>query len=105
MHSYHLSPYDTNIITGGVGARYFGIGASAKYRQDRITVYLRAVSTKNGEILKTIYVSKTILSQAVDASFFRFVKFQRLLEAETGFTQNEPVQLAVKDRLKRQCTI
>jgi len=93
--------YDTNIITGGIGARYFGIGGSAKYRQDRITVYLRAVSTSNGEILKTVYVSKTILSQALDASFFRFVKFQRLLEAETGITQNEPVQLAVKDAIEK----
>ena len=93
--------YDTNIITGGVGARYFGVGGSAKYRQDRITVYLRAVSTSNGEILKTVYVSKTILSQAIDASFFRFVKFQRLLEAETGVTQNEPVQLAMKDAIEK----
>jgi len=93
--------YDTNIITGGAGARYFGVGGSAKYRQDRITVYLRAVSTSNGEILKTIYVSKTILSQAVDVSLFRFVKFQRLLEAETGFTRNEPVQLAVKDAVEK----
>ncbi|OIQ19441.1 CsgG/HfaB family protein [Lacinutrix sp. MedPE-SW] len=93
--------YDTNIVTGGAGARYFGVGGSARYRQDRITVYLRAISTKNGEILKTIYVSKTILSQAVDVSLFRFVKFQRLLEAETGFTQNEPVQLAVKDAIEK----
>lgn len=93
--------YDTNIITGGVGARYFGLGGSAKYRQDRITVYLRAVSTNNGEILKTVYVSKTILSQAIDASFFRFVKFQRLLEAETGVTQNEPIQLAMKDAIEK----
>lgn len=93
--------YDTNIVTGGAGARYFGVGGSARYRQDRITVYLRAVSTSSGEILKTIYVSKTILSQAVDVSLFRFVKFQRLLEAETGFTQNEPVQLAVKDAIEK----
>ena len=93
--------YDTNIVTGGIGARYFGLGGSARYRQDRITVYLRAVSTNNGEILKTVYVSKTILSQALDASFFRFVKFQRLLEAETGITQNEPVQLAVKDAIEK----
>lgn len=93
--------YDTNIITGGAGARYFGIGGSAKYRQDRITVYLRAVSTNNGEILKTVYVSKTILSQAIDASFFRFVKFQRLMEAETGVTQNEPIQLAMKDAIEK----
>ena len=93
--------YDTNIVTGGIGARYFGIGGSTKYRQDRITVYLRMVSTSNGEILKTVYVSKTILSQAIDASFFRFVKFQRLLEAETGITQNEPIQLAVKDAIEK----
>lgn len=93
--------YDTNIVTGGIGARYFGLGGSAQYRQDRITIYLRAVSTQNGEILKTIYVSKTVLSQALDASFFRFVKFQRLLEAETGITQNEPLQIAVKDALEK----
>ncbi|MGO4912120.1 MULTISPECIES: CsgG/HfaB family protein [unclassified Leeuwenhoekiella] len=93
--------YDTNIITGGIGARYFGLGGSAKYRQDRITVYLRMVSTSNGEILKTVYVSKTILSQALDANFFRFVKFQRLLEAEMGITQNEPVQIAVQDAIEK----
>jgi len=93
--------YDTNIVTGGLGARYFGLGASARYRQDRITVYLRAVSTNNGQILKTVYVSKTILSQSLDANLFRFVKFQRLLETETGITKNEPVQLAVKDAVEK----
>ncbi|MDT0293152.1 CsgG/HfaB family protein [Mesonia ostreae] len=93
--------YDTNIVTGGIGARYFGIGGATKYRQDRITIYLRAVSTSNGEILKTVYVSKTILSQSLDASYFRFVKFQRLLEAETGITRNEPLQIAVKDAIEK----
>jgi curli production assembly/transport component CsgG len=92
--------YDTNIITGGAGARYFGAGASTKYREDRISIYLRAVSTSNGEILKTVYVSKTILSQSLDASLFRYVSFQRLLEAETGFTKNEPVQLAMKNAIE-----
>jgi len=93
--------YDSNIITGGVGARYFGVGASAQYREDRITVYLRAVSTSNGRVLKTVYISKTILSQAVDASLFRYVNFQRLLEVETGYTKNEPVQLAMKDAIEK----
>ena len=92
--------YDSNIITGGLGARYFGVGGSTQYREDRITVYLRAVSTSNGKILKTIYVSKTILSQAIDASLFKYVSFQRLLEVETGFTKNEPVQLALKDAIE-----
>lgn len=93
--------YDTNIITGGMGARYFGLGSSTQYRQDRITVYLRAVSTSSGKILENIYVSKTILSQAVDVSLYRYVSFQRLLEVESGFTRNEPVQLAVKEAIEK----
>jgi curli production assembly/transport component CsgG len=44
--------FDSNILTGGAGARYFGAGASTQYREDRVTIYLRAVSTGNGRILK-----------------------------------------------------
>lgn len=93
--------YDSNILTGGAGLRYFGAGASGQYRQDRVTVYLRAISTSTGKILKTVYTSKTILSQQVDASVFQFVKFKRLLEAETGFTYNEPSEMAVKDAIEK----
>ena len=88
--------YDSNIITGGSGARYFGAGGSTEYREDRITIYLRAVSTSSGQILKNVYVSKTILSQGISANLFRYVNLRRLLEAETGVTKNEPAQLAVK---------
>lgn len=93
--------YDANMITGGAGLRYFGVGGSTKYRQDRITVYLRAVSTKTGEILKTVYTSKTILSQAIDANLFRYVRFRRLLEAETGVTFNEPTQMVVTAAIEK----
>lgn len=93
--------YDSNILTGGLGARYFGIGASTQYRQDRITIYLRAVSTLNGEILKTVYTSKTILSTSVNGSFFRYIDTERLLEAEVGLTQNEPIQLAVTEAIEK----
>ncbi|MBS7256040.1 CsgG/HfaB family protein [Flavobacterium branchiicola] len=93
--------YDTNIITGGFGARYFGAGGSTRYRQDRVTVYLRLVSTSNGKILNTVYVSKTILSQSIDASLFRYVNLNRLLEVETGFTRNEPIQLAVTEAIEK----
>lgn len=93
--------YDSNILTGGLGARYFGIGASTQYRQDRITIYLRAVSTLNGEILKTVYTSKTILSTSINGSVFRYVDTERLLEGEVGFTQNEPIQLAVTQAIEK----
>ncbi|MBZ0327229.1 MAG: outer membrane beta-barrel protein [Altibacter sp.] len=93
--------YDSNLLTGGSGARYFGVGASTQYRQDRITVYLRAVSTSTGQVLKTVNVSKTILSQAVDVGIFRYVNFKRLLEVETGFTKNEPTQMAVQEAIEK----
>ena len=93
--------YDSNIITGGSGLRYFGAGVSNQYRQDRITVYLRIVSTSTGEILKNVYVSKTILSQGISANLYRFVSLRRLLEAETGVTKNEPSQLAVKEAIDK----
>ncbi|GAA3771180.1 CsgG/HfaB family protein [Flavobacterium ginsengiterrae] len=93
--------YDTNIITGGFGARYFGAGGSTQYRQDRVTVYLRLVSTSSGKILNTVYVSKTILSQSIDASLFRYVNLNRLLEVETGFTRNEPIQMAVTEAIEK----
>jgi len=93
--------YDANIVTGGFGARYFGAGGQGRYRQDRVTVYLRAVSTNTGEILKTVYTSKTILSQALDGGIFRFVSFQRLLEVESGYTYNEPSDLAVMEAIEK----
>lgn len=93
--------YDANVITGGAGLRYFGTGGSSQYRQDRVTVYLRAVSTSNGKILKTVYTSKTILSQALDGGIFQFVRFGRLLEAETGFTYNEPSEIAVTEAIEK----
>ena len=93
--------YDANVVTGGAGLRYFGAGASGQYREDRVTVYLRAISTSNGRILKTVYTTKTILSQVVDVGIFRYVKFKRLLEAEAGYTYNEPTEIAVKDAIEK----
>jgi len=93
--------FDSNIMTGGAGARYFGLGSSGQYRADRITVYLRAISTSNGRILKTVYTSKTILSQQIDVGIFRYVAFQRILEAETGFTFNEPSEMAVREAIEK----
>lgn len=93
--------YDANTITGGAGLRFFGTGGSSQYRQDRVTVYLRAVATKTGKILKTVYTSKTILSQAIDAGTFRYVSFKRLLEVETGYATNEPAQMAVTEAIEK----
>lgn len=93
--------YDANTMTGGAGARYLGIGASTQYRQDTVTVYLRAVSVRTGEILTTVVARKTVVSVAVNANAFRFVSFRELLEAETGITTNEPDQVALQQAVER----
>ena len=92
--------YDTNVITGGAGVRYFGAGAAGQFRQDQVTVYLRAVSTQSGRVLKTVYSTKTIISQKVDAGLFRYVDANRLLETEAGYTFNEPPVLAVTEAIE-----
>ena len=93
--------YETNVMTGGAGVRYFGAGGSAEYREDRVSIYLRAISTSNGRILKTVHTSKTILSQKMDAGIFRYVSLKHLLEAEVGFTFNEPSGIAVQEAIDK----
>lgn len=89
--------YDTNLTTGGMGARYLGIGASTQYRKDQVTVALRAVSTNTGEVLMNVQTSKTILSSGTDFSLFKFVDVgTKLVESEAGMTQNEANTIAVK---------
>jgi len=93
--------YDTNTVTGGAGAAFLGIGARTEYRQDTVTVYLRAVSVRTGEVLTNVQASKTIASQAIGATAFRFVAFRELLEAEMGVTSNEPDQLALQQAIEK----
>lgn len=93
--------YDTNTLTGGAGAGFLGISANTKYQQDTVTVYLRAVSVRTGEVLTTVTASKTIASFALGANAFRYVGYKELLEAEAGFTTNEPDQLALQQAIEK----
>lgn len=93
--------YDTNTVTGGAGAAFLGIGGHTEYRQDTVTVYLRAVSVRTGEVLTSVTASKTIASQAIGASAFRYVAFKELLQAEAGYTTNEPDQVALQQAIEK----
>ena len=92
--------YETDVKTGGAGARYLGVGASALYRTDQVTVNLRAVDIRSGRVLNTVSTTKAIYSYQVDINVFKFVKYKGLLEVETGFTRNEPAQLCVTDAIE-----
>lgn len=92
--------YESNVKTGGAGARYLGIGGSTLYRMDQVTVTLRAVDIRTGRILNAVSTTKTIFSHQVDLNVFRFAKQDKLLELEVGYSRNEPAQLCVADAIE-----
>ena len=92
--------YESNVKSGGVGARYFGIGGETQYQLDQIAVNLRVVNVSTGEVLSSVNTSKTILSFEVQAGVFRFVDYQRLLEGEIGYTTNEPVMMCLMSAIE-----
>ena len=89
--------YDTNIKSGGRGARYLGIGATKQYRQDVVTVSMRAVSVLTGEVLLNVQPRKTILSYGSGGDVFRFIEEgTKLVEIEDGVGNNESVTYATR---------
>lgn len=89
--------YDSNVVTGGAGARYLGIGADTQYRKDQVTVALRAVSTETGEVILNVQVSKTVISYGNSLSVFKFIDVgTKLIEGEAGMTENEAGTMAIK---------
>jgi curli production assembly/transport component CsgG len=89
--------YDSDESTGGIGANYLGVGPNIQYRQDIITVALRAVSVQSGRVLASVTTTKTIYSLQVQGSAFMFAAVDQLLQAELGFTKNSPATLGVRE--------
>jgi curli production assembly/transport component CsgG len=89
--------YDTNETTGGVGAVYLGVGPNVQYRQDIITIALRAVSVQTGRVLASVTTTKIVYSINVAGTGFLFAAVDKLLQADIGFTKNTPPTLAVRE--------
>ena len=93
--------YDTNIKSGGRGARYLGIGATKQYRQDVVTVSMRAVSVLSGEVLLNVQTRKTVLSYGKSGDIFRFIEQgTELVEYEDGIGNNESVTYATRTAIE-----
>jgi curli production assembly/transport component CsgG len=89
--------YETNVKSGGAGARYLGIGASKEYRQDSVTISLRTVSVLTGKILIEVLVTKSILSAAISTDLFKFyTNNTELVEIESGMVENESINIALQ---------
>lgn len=89
--------YNTNLLTGGMGARYLGIGNSKQYREDTVLVSIRVVSVSTGEILLENLTTKTILSVGLSNDFFRYIADgTKLVEFESGNAMNESKAIALQ---------
>lgn len=92
--------YESNVRNGGAGARFLGIGLSSRYRVDQVTVNLRSVDIRSGQILQSVSTTKTIFAYEISPSVFKFVNVKDLVEVEVGLTHNEPAQLCVNEAIE-----
>ena len=93
--------YDTNTFTGGSGARALGVGLNTEIRKDTVTIGIRLISVASGEILLAISSQKTILSTQISGDIFKFIDMgTKLIEVETGYTENESVTYAVRKAIE-----
>jgi curli production assembly/transport component CsgG len=95
-----ITGYEQNVRTGGEGANLLGIGADIKYQIDQVTVNLRSVDVRSGQVVNSVLVTKTIYSHSLNGSMYGYVAYKKLLQAEGGFSANEPSQLAVKEAIE-----
>ena len=88
--------YESNLESGGMGARYLGIGTSIQYREDNVTVSIRMVSVATGEVLLEVLSQKTIFSYGRSEDVFRFIEAgTELVEVELGNARNESSTIAL----------
>ena len=93
--------YESNVKSGGAGARYLGIGMSRQYKQDTVTISLRTVSVSTGRVLLEVLVTKTILSASIDQDVFRFITDStELVEIENGLVRNESINIALQTAIE-----
>jgi len=93
--------YDSDIISGGFGARVLGIQAHKEYRQDIMSIILRLINVQTGEVIISTTIEKTIYSSSTGGDVFRYVDADTMLvEIEAGYARNEPVTYAVRKSIE-----
>ena len=94
--------YDSDIKSGGIGARVLGIQANKQFRQDIVTIILRVINVQTGEVVLSTTVEKTIFSTSTGSDIFKYFDTDTMLvEVEAGFARNEPVTLAVRKAIEK----
>jgi curli production assembly/transport component CsgG len=96
-----LFSHDANALSDEEASKYVTNRVSNRYRQDRATVFIRALSAQSGKVLKTIYWTRTVLSQPVDATTYRYMLVNHFNIIHTGTTTISPDQIAIVEAMKQ----
>jgi len=96
-----ITGYATNTRTGGIGVEYFGISRSKQYREDFVTVNLRAVDIASGQVVLSVSASRRLLSKEIRSGVYQYVRFKQLLGIEKGVTVNEPSHICISDAIEK----
>lgn len=94
--------YDSDVMSGGTGARMLGLGMQEEFRIDCITVAMRVISVQTGEVLLSVATEKTIASSRTGTSVFKFLDMgTKALEIESGKGFNEPINYATRAAIEQ----
>ena len=94
--------YDSDITSGGLGARVLGIQANKAFRKDIVTIILRLVNVQTGEVIITTTIEKTIISTSTGSDVFKYFDTDTMLvEIEAGYARNEPVTFALRKAIEK----
>ena len=94
--------YDSDITSGGLGARVLGIQANKSFRKDIVTIILRLVNVQTGEVVISTTIEKTIISTSTGSDVFKYFDMDTMLvEIEAGYAKNEPVTFALRKAIEK----
>lgn len=93
--------YNSNIKTGGNGARYLGIGPQTQYAEDQVIINMRLVSVQTGEVLTSVTVQKNLLSTSEGISAFKYFDLgTHAFELDSQQTSNEAGNYAIRSAIE-----
>jgi curli production assembly/transport component CsgG len=94
--------YNSNVLTGGTGAAFAGIGPYTQYTQDQVVISLRLISVQNGEVLTTVTIEKNLLSTMDGATALRFFNQNtQSFEFDSSQSFNEPGNYALRSAIEQ----
>ena len=94
-----ITELNWNVQSGGIDARYNGVGPAARTFTASIAADLRIVDTRSLVVVRTVSLQKQVTGHEVELNVFRFFG-SRLFDISGGMRNQEPIQLAVRATLE-----